>query len=60
MIASSLIALTTRSREIKEAVRALEGIMVKDLMALLGRVRVVCNSRVYAGSTKTMRGHSDG
>jgi 2-methylcitrate dehydratase len=29
------------SREIKEAVRALEGIQVKELMELLGRVRVV-------------------
>ncbi|MDQ6852840.1 MAG: MmgE/PrpD family protein [Actinomycetota bacterium] len=31
----------TLSREIKEAVRALEGILVKDLMELLGRVRVL-------------------
>jgi 2-methylcitrate dehydratase len=29
------------SREIKEAVRALEGILVKDLMELLGRVPVL-------------------
>ena len=41
LIASSLITLTTISREIKEAVRALEGIQVKDLVQLLGRVRVL-------------------
>ena len=38
LIASSLITLTTISlAKIKEAVRALEGIQVKDLVQLLGR-----------------------